>query len=238
MPSNRNTLQREYKAAGLGLNCDAGGLSLAGVPLLRRSVGGLEPRPTEELAWLLKRGYGHDIDPVRLRRGLDVVAQALNGNDIGRAMVAAIHLRLPSLDERGAALIAFADEALNKYDPSEPRDAQGRWTSDGGSSASASAPDAEPDGMKPILISGLGMGSVVELRLVIMGLSQRCVEHAQEPRYYEKTQLCAAVYRECDWLAQLNGENSLRTDACIWPDGAAARMKFGIMVPFRYGHRF
>ncbi len=253
MPPTENRFQREYNAGGLGLNCTTDGVSLAGVPLLRKTVGGLAPRPLDELAALMKDGYGHAIDTARLRRGLDVIADALNRDDIGRAMVAAIHLRLPSLDQQGAARIAFADEALNKYDPSEPRDAHGRWTTGGASSASASAkptrathpagpanrPSAsENSGIKPILVAGTGLGAVVESRLVIMGLSKACVNHAQEPRYFEKTQLCAAVMEQCTWLVRVNGENSLRDDSCLWPDGAYTKMKFGIMVPIRLGHPF
>jgi hypothetical protein len=125
--------QIEYKAGGLGLSCTAEGVSLAGVPLLRRTIAGLTPRPPDELAVLMKGAYGHDIDATRAYPGLDVIAQALNNGDIGRAMVATIHLRLPDLNEEGAAHIAWADEALNKYDPNEPRDSHGRWATGDGS---------------------------------------------------------------------------------------------------------
>ena len=45
-------------------------------------------------------------------------------------MIRALLLKLPDLDWAGAVRIAQADEALRKYDPDEPRDSRGRWTSE------------------------------------------------------------------------------------------------------------
>ncbi len=42
----------------------------------------------------MKCAYGQETDAIRLTRGLDVVADALNCGDLGRAMIAAVHLRL------------------------------------------------------------------------------------------------------------------------------------------------
>jgi len=67
--------------------------------------------------------------------GLKVVAHALNAGDLGRAMIAAIHLRLPALSGGGAAGVNFAADMLAKYNPDEPRDARGRWTTEGNGSA-------------------------------------------------------------------------------------------------------
>ena len=75
----------------------------------------------------MKSAYGRDIGLNRPYPGLEVIAQALNQGDIGRAMVAAVQLRLPDLDEEGAAHIAFADEALTKYDPNERVAAPTSW---------------------------------------------------------------------------------------------------------------
>jgi hypothetical protein len=254
--------QLETKAGGLGLSCTAEGVSLAGVPLLRKTIAGLAPRPMDELAVLIKSAYGHDVDPTRPYPGLDVIAQALNKGDIGRAMVAAIHLRLPDLNEEGAAQIACAEEALNKYDPNELRDERGRWTTGGGSVPNNSAKPAArkrpakptkptrlarrpidfgPAGMRPILVSDpVGPSGVTPIGslLVNMTLSRQCVHNARDPNYYKKTQACAAVMEQCGWLLEANGKNSLRRDACVWPDGSAAIMKFGVLVPFKLGHSF
>jgi hypothetical protein len=176
--------QFENKAGGLGLSCTAEGVSLAGVPLLRKTTSGLTPRPMAELAALMKSAYGHDIDPTRPYPGLDVIAQALNQGDIGRAMVAAVHLRLPDLNAKGAAQIARADEALNKYDPDEPRDERGRWTTAGASApnnpakpATQNGPARRPfgfgrAGMRPILVSDPGDSTPTASLLVNITLSR------------------------------------------------------------------
>jgi hypothetical protein len=103
-------------------------VTLAGAPLLRQTAAGFTPRPADEIAALLKAAYGRDIDPADVSPGLEVIAQALNRNDLGRAMVAALRLRLPDLDWAGAVRLARADQTLAKYDPNEPRDWRGRWT--------------------------------------------------------------------------------------------------------------
>jgi hypothetical protein len=259
------------QAGGLGLTCTPEGVFLAGVPLLRSTITGLAPRPMAELAALMTSAYGHDIGPNRPYPGLEVIAKALNQGDIGRAMIAAIQLRLPELDEEGAANIDRVDEALKKYDPNEPRDERGRWTSGGGSPSihapnpvareqsgapakspashrpsrptkpTAVAPNLRSAAMKPILVSDSGghIGGVpIASLMVSMALTDQCTRNAHEPRYYDKTQLCAAVFRTCNWLLEVNKEEPLRRDSCVWPDGSAAMMKFGILVPFKVGHKF
>ena len=79
----------------------------------------------------MKGAYGPAAETIDLSRGLELVADALNGDDLGRAMVAALRLRLPGLSWDSAARIASIDESLAKYNfnPDEPRDWRGRWTS-------------------------------------------------------------------------------------------------------------
>ncbi|MFI4973868.1 MAG: hypothetical protein ACHP84_04935 [Caulobacterales bacterium] len=88
----------------------------------------------------MKAAYGRDIGGARLSAGLGVVADALNRGDLPRAMVAALHLRLSEPSREGAARVAQADEALTKYDPNEPRDWRGRWTTGGGGGSGSPTP--------------------------------------------------------------------------------------------------
>jgi len=134
---------------GLGLNCTDTGLSLAGVPLLRTTPLGFEPRSAAEIGALANRAYGDDIDPTRLASGLEVVAQALNRGDLGRAMIAAVQLRLPELDWGAAVRIAQAEHALAKFDPNEPRDGRGRWTTGAGAAPAPSDPAPQPSRDEP-----------------------------------------------------------------------------------------
>jgi hypothetical protein len=81
---------------GLGLSCTPAGVSLAGVPLLRRSHAGFVPRPASEITSLLKAAYGEN--PTALPSRLGVTAQALNDGDFAKAMIPrSIRARLSSL---------------------------------------------------------------------------------------------------------------------------------------------
>ena len=131
---------------GLGLSCTSDGVWLAGVPLLRRTRAGFVPRPASEIAALLKTAYGEDTTSLQSRLG--AIAQALNSGDFALAMIAAVHTRTPELNPEAALQLASADEELTKYNfnPDEPRDWHGRWTSDGSAGAiSIAAPQIESD---------------------------------------------------------------------------------------------
>jgi hypothetical protein len=113
---------------GLGLSCTPAGVSLAGVPLLRRTRAGFVPRPTSEITALLNAAYGDES--IRLQSRLGAIAQALNCGDFATAMMAAIHSRTPELSPGAATRLAKAELELTKYNynPDEPRDWHGRWT--------------------------------------------------------------------------------------------------------------
>jgi hypothetical protein len=121
---------------GLGLSCSATGLSLAGVPLLRKSEAGFVPRSTAEIEALVEAAFGGGRDAADLLPGFGAVARALNRGDVAHAMIAAVLTRLPELSWDEAARLADADDQLRKYNPDEPRDAHGCWTSDAGADMS------------------------------------------------------------------------------------------------------
>jgi hypothetical protein len=129
---------------GRGLRCEPDGLFLAGVSLLHKTSRGLVLRPTDELSALIFAAYGEVVDPGRVSRGLRAAAEALNRGDTALAMMEALHLQFPELDDEAAARIAAVDEFLAKYDPDEPRDWRGRWTTGG-----AGGPDATQTGTTP-----------------------------------------------------------------------------------------
>ena len=129
-------IDRRFQLAdesGLGLHCTPDGVTLAGIPLLRATVAGLAPKSREDLYGLLEAAYGRDLDAEALSRGLTVVAKALNDGDLGRAMIAAVRLRLPDVDAARTGRLVAAYELLAKgYNAREPRDWHGRWTTGGG----------------------------------------------------------------------------------------------------------
>ena len=132
-------------SSALGVSFGPDGPSLAGAPLLQRTITGLAPRPADELGMLMKSAYGGERDIAGLKAGLGVVAQVLNHGDEARAMIAALQLRLSELDWRGAVRIAAAQNALAKFSPDQPRDWHGRWTNgDGGGPTPGGTAEAKP----------------------------------------------------------------------------------------------
>jgi hypothetical protein len=125
---------------GLVLSCTPAGVSLAGVPLLCRTRAGFVPRPNSEIASLLKAAYGDE--PTRLQSRLVAIAQALNRRDFAAAMIAAVHTRTPELSPEAAIRIANLEHKLTKYNynPDEPRDWHGRWTTGGTGQPSQTQP--------------------------------------------------------------------------------------------------
>jgi hypothetical protein len=131
------TFRLTNEPGGLGLSCSHLGLSLAGVPLLRKSAAGFAPRLSGEIEALVKAAYGAEATSPELLRSFSAVAQALNRGNLALAMTAAVLIRLPELDWDGAARLARAEQRLRKrYNPNEPRDWHGCWTDDGGAYAS------------------------------------------------------------------------------------------------------
>jgi hypothetical protein len=131
------------KPEARGLSCGPDGLSLAGVALLRKTADGFDLRPSVEMGALMLAAYGELGNQETLARGLRATAGALNRGEGELAMIAAVHLRLGDLDSDAVARIAAVDAFLAKYDPNEPRDERGRWTTGGanagGSQSGASA---------------------------------------------------------------------------------------------------
>jgi hypothetical protein len=124
---------------GLGPSCTPTGVSLAGVPLLRKTRAGFAPRPAPEIASLLTAAHGDDLTGLKSRLG--AIAQALNSGDIAKAMIAVVHTRTPELSPEVALRLAKADRELGKYNynPDEPRDWHGRWNRHGSTASSSIA---------------------------------------------------------------------------------------------------
>ncbi len=139
LPSIEKSLGQRLGADRSALSCTLEGLFLADSPLIRRTTSGFRLRPQFEIKTLLKSAYGGAVDADALGPGLDVISAALSRGDVGRAMVAALHMRLPPLTAVAIGRIANADQALAKYSPDQPRDNRGRWT-DGDASTVPSKP--------------------------------------------------------------------------------------------------
>lgn len=126
---------------GFGLSCGPAGVSLAGVPLLRSTKAGFAPRPASEIASLMRAAYGQD--PTGLQSRLGAIAEALNRGDFGFAAIAAVQTRTPELSREAVARLVNVERELIKYDPNEPRDWHGRWTTGEGTPGPRASPASD-----------------------------------------------------------------------------------------------
>jgi hypothetical protein len=140
---------------GQGLYCTSAGLfigegyALVGGSLGKSNDGGLRIRPLDEINADLSRSFGMPIDWRNRMGTLRAVAKALDDGDLTRALIAAVHLDAQPLPDASAALHLSKISAVRKqgFDPNEPRDADGRWTREGGSDDQSRTPisdDAAP----------------------------------------------------------------------------------------------
>jgi hypothetical protein len=95
-----------------------------------KNDGRAQVRPAIEIALLLEAAYGECADAAPLLKGLEAVARALDAGDLARAAIAAVHLGLPPMTDPAAPQrLVEADRLLKgSFDPNEPRDQRGRWT--------------------------------------------------------------------------------------------------------------
>jgi hypothetical protein len=133
------SIKRHSLSKSLGPGCSTTGLTLAGVSLLRQTVQGFVPRGELEIRWLLEQAYGSGLDTDRIVKGIGAIAHALNANRLGQAMIRTLLLDLTELDWAGAARLAQADNALEKFDPNQLRDERGRWAANGNAPVSTHA---------------------------------------------------------------------------------------------------
>jgi hypothetical protein len=87
---------RHFRLRPGRIDCDAGGLRVGGVALLaREATGGWTRRDERDLNRELSKLYGFPLDIGRMRRGVDAVAAALGNEELARAQIATLLLRLP-----------------------------------------------------------------------------------------------------------------------------------------------
>jgi hypothetical protein len=104
------------------------GTPLIAVQLRKGGHGRAHLRPEIEIALLMEAAYG-ECPAAALSNGLGAVARALDAGDLPRAAIAAVHLGLPPVDDPAAfQRLAEANRLLKGFDPDEPRDERGRWT--------------------------------------------------------------------------------------------------------------
>jgi hypothetical protein len=148
--SNRNVGIGDHPQ---GVGCDENGPNLGPYRLLQRTTQGFEPRSLADLDFLLSQTFGEPITSATLRPPLMVIARALNVGDLTRAMIATQLLKLPALGSEQAKR-AFAAERMLKagFDPDEPRDDRGRWTTSGADAAPSARRPNPSNHHNPLLV--------------------------------------------------------------------------------------
>jgi hypothetical protein len=123
----------ERQGSWQGLYCGLDGLYIGSIGLIELHDGSYCLRAEEDVAALLAAAYGL-ADCARVLGGLRRIASHLNDGDLAQATIAALHLRFAEIEGDSIARV-MGTEALLKanFDPAQPRDRIGRWTSDGNS---------------------------------------------------------------------------------------------------------
>ncbi|QUD90106.1 hypothetical protein [Phenylobacterium montanum] len=255
MLSSRQIIPSIGISTGQGADCTLDGMTLAGVPLLQRTINGFAPRPADEIGKLLSSAYGFEFNPTKIQPRLAVVADALNRGEVARAMVATAQIALPELNPEAASRLAKAHVALVKYDPSEPRDERGRWTfadDIGGGGGGSDASDAGTGGAHvmpasnyepandniPKAIRDKFEETLRDPRIINHMFLNECISNIRGGDYYDKTQECASANRDCEYLVKLGERNFKREDICLYPDGGMLLARGGFIIPLKLGHKW
>lgn len=178
---------------GSGLRCDSGGLFLGRDALLKRDRNGkFEARPVAEFQAIFGRAYREESNWESRIRSVHLIADALNKGDIARAMMTAVLMRLPD----PAEVTADTEGVLAKanFNPDEPRDERGRWTSDGSTDTEQSQTNPHQNMWQ---MFGLELSDGAKALLSRMGRAQIAVRDA------ELTAATTARNVIANWLSEL-----------------------------------
>jgi len=139
-----------------GLVVDRDGVALGpDVELVSRSAAGYRCARTDDLVRLTHLVFAGDARLRRLPRVLARIARALDAGDLVKAQLLGLEIPIAELDESQLAWLAGAADLVKAgFDPSQPRNDRGRWTSEGGGDGAA----ADAAGATPVQIAEASEG--------------------------------------------------------------------------------
>ena len=123
----------ERSTDSCGLAVDKDGVTLGpDFPLIRKTSRGYETATIEELSCLRKIVSLGTKDTQRLARHLESIAKALTAGDFAKARILGLYFPIDRLTRDQADRLRKAS-AVSKgnFNPDEPRDERGRWTTTG-----------------------------------------------------------------------------------------------------------
>jgi len=102
------------------------------VALIEREGNGYRTRPAAEIEALFAVAYETPPDLSRCLTALPRLAANLEASNLSLAQISALQLHLADIaDDRIEQLIRTDDTIKANFNPSQPRDEQGRWTDEG-----------------------------------------------------------------------------------------------------------
>ena len=112
---------------------DADGVALGpDCVLVRRTPAGYQRATAGEIVDLTRVVFGRDARLDRIPIVLARITECLSAGDLVKAQLLGLEIPLDELDDRQLARLRFAGDLMKDFDPNQPRDEQGRWTSGGG----------------------------------------------------------------------------------------------------------
>ena len=100
---------------------------------------------------LLAAAYEPVLDLSGCLAKLTQVAAALEKGDLALAMISALQLRLGEIPEERVALLTGAEALLKHgFNPNQPRDWHGRWSTEGSASSSSQAGATDHPALVPV----------------------------------------------------------------------------------------
>lgn len=142
----------ERRATATGVYCGKSGFFLGRSPVIEEAPGGgYRLRPAAEIVPLLAAAYQAPPDIEHCLAGLHRVVDALRSSNLPLAMIAAVQIGLPDIEDERIERLGRAEALLKaNYNPNEPRDAHGRWTDaesgEGGKPGAHGIPGGENSG--------------------------------------------------------------------------------------------
>jgi hypothetical protein len=115
----KNWWRLDEEPAPLGIFCDAGGPRIGPVRLLQRKSSGWEPRPVGVLNRILQSA-GYPVDLATRSGGLAAAARAMNEDDVARAAICTLHMRLSPRRSDTVATQAISADWFAKASVDDP----------------------------------------------------------------------------------------------------------------------
>ncbi len=150
----RRVYERGRRSRGLVVDRD--GVALGpDVVLVRHSAAGYRCARTDDLVRLTRLVFTGDAGFQRLPAVLAQIARALDAGDLVKAQLLGLEIPIGELDDSQLARLAGAADLVKVgFDPSQPRDEGGRWTSEGGGDGAG----ADAAGVTPVQIADASEG--------------------------------------------------------------------------------